>query len=66
MNTKITLAFITASIAELVLVFAFEPIVVSQQAFAFGWYTPGWGGYNDGSGSYYRGYGSPNTGSYWW
>ncbi len=66
MNKKITLAFITLSVVALVLVFAFEPIVGSNQAFASGWYTPGWGGYNVGSGNYYRGYGSPNAGGYWW
>jgi hypothetical protein len=50
----------------LALMFAFEPIVGSDQAFAFGWYAPGWGGYRTGSGGYYRGYGSPNAGGYWW
>lgn len=52
MNTKTTLAFSTASIIALVLLFAFGPIVGDHQAFAYGWYD-GHSGYYGHWGGYY-------------
>ena len=52
MNTKTTLAFRTASIIALVLLFAFGPIVGDHQAFAYGWYDGHSGYYGHWAGYY--------------